>query len=83
MRISGVSTSDVCGYGVSGNTFSRYISVKKAVSKADKMASSQRVTHRDTQLPAFSFDPIMDDVIHCCEKNGARCSLRVDLLGWT
>ena len=66
MHVMGISASGMRQYGVSDNTYLRYQSVRNVMTRADRPASARRVVHDGAQLPAFSFDPIMEEAIRAC-----------------
>ena len=66
MRVMVISASDTRQYGVSDNTYLCYQSVRNVMTRADRPASARRVVHSGAQLPAFSFDPIMEEAIRAC-----------------
>ena len=39
------------------------------MTKADRPASTRTVSHGAAQLPAYSFDPIMDQTINACNRH--------------
>ena len=66
MRVMGISASEMIQYGVSDNAYLRYQYVRNVMTRADRPASARRVVHGGSQLPAFSFDPIMEEAIRAC-----------------
>ena len=66
MRVYEISASDMCNFGVSKNSFGKYKAVRSVMTKADVPPSVRKVIHGSSQIPAFSFDPIMDKAIRAC-----------------
>lgn len=57
---------------MSRDSIQRFLSVRKAMTKADKPASKRSALHGATQLPSFSFDPIVDEAIDAFNKESTK-----------
>ena len=69
MRIYDASAAELEDYGVTVDEVSRFQRVRKALTKADKPASKRRVVDGGAQLPACTFDPILNSAIDACNKH--------------
>ena len=65
MRLYTCSASELCEFGFSQDKYTRYLRVRKALTKADRPASE-----RDDSIPAYSFDPLIRKIINSFNKNG-------------
>ena len=68
MRVLDISASSLSEYNISSESIIKYKRVKKCMQNADKPCSSRPAVMHSAQFPAFTFDPIMDDVISCCSR---------------
>ena len=64
MRLYTCSASELCEFGFSQDKYTRYLRVRKALTKADRPASEQ-----DDSIPAFSFDPLIRKIINSFNEN--------------
>ena len=65
MRLYSCSASELCEFGFSEDKYTRFLRVRKALTKADRPASE-----RDDSIPAYSFDPMIRKIIHSFNENG-------------
>ena len=69
MRLFSCSESELRDFGVGVHIFNQYKVVRQALTKSDQPASSRKVIDGAAQLPACSFDPIIQDAIDALNKH--------------
>ena len=68
MRLLGISESVFKQFNMSNGEIKQYKAVRDAMTRADKPASHRKVIEGGAQLPAYSFDPFLEEAFASCSK---------------
>jgi len=84
MKLFGMLAKELPYFGLFKNNYERFRRICFALTKANKPPSNCSTGDGVSQLPAYSFDPIIADAVHACNKELTRVyfalsSSRVDI----